>query len=654
MALADTAKLVASLTLDDKMSGGLKRASGNLGQFESRLGKIGGAASRGLGKAAQTIERIGILSAGAIAGGLAASIKLASDLNENINKTTVVFGKASDSVIAFSKTTASSLGLSQNEALGAAAAFGNMFKTTGLAEAEAADMSKTMVELAADMASFNNEDPTDMLDRLRSGLAGEAEPLRRFGVLLSEAAVKEEAYAAGIADRGAKLTEAQKVQARYSLILKQTTVQQGDFARTSKGLANQMRILRASFSNAGATIGTALLPKVTELVNKISAFLASPQAQAGLERFAKRLGETVGRLIDAIRLPKGTDIGRLFETAADYVDRIADVLLRIPWGVVADTFRTVGTFASLALDAFLKMPSWVQTAVITGWGLNKLTGGAVGDIVGELGKGLIKGVLGMNAGVVNINAATVNAAGGIPGAAAGAAGTAGRLGQILRVAVVGSVVVAGLATWLETMEGFAAENQQLKDQGLNAEEIAALRYYTASAADQATMAKRMGEIPDIADYRSAMEKLGQEIVAGQKPTVDALLDATAELKTQSHQGYLTSQAAQNLVDEARKGLQEQRRGEQNEGQRSVETQRRIDTLARVGERTEAAARAGKDQMARVYDAVERARSAINAQDLSVRVNNTVTVKATFSVRDSIRQAQITSRYGQTYGAGNAL
>ena len=52
------------------------------------------------------------------------------------------------------------------------------------------------------------------------------------------------------------------------------------------------------------------------------------------------------------------------------------------------------------------LPPWVQTAVITGWGLNKLTGGALGGIVAELGKGLIKGVLGIKAGAVNITAAT--------------------------------------------------------------------------------------------------------------------------------------------------------------------------------------------------------------------------------------------------------
>ena len=76
----------------------------------------------------------------------------------------------------------------------------------------------------------------------------------------------------------------------------------------------------------------------------------------------------------------------------------------------------LGTAAGFAKDlvtAFLGLPSWVQAAVITGWGLNKVTGGLIGD----LASGLIKGVLGINAGVVNVNG---------PVAGAGAGAGAGR------------------------------------------------------------------------------------------------------------------------------------------------------------------------------------------------------------------------------------
>lgn len=187
-------------------------------------------------------------------------VNAASSQEEAVNKARVVFGKAAESVIAFGDQAAESLGQSKTEAIAAAGAFGNMLITVGLAKDEAAAMSLELVKLASDMASFNDTDPAEMLDKLRSGLSGEAEPLRQFGVLLSEAEVASQAYKDGIAAVGAELTEAEKVQARYSLIMEQTAIQQGDFARTSDSLANQQRQLRASFTDLAAEIGESFVP----------------------------------------------------------------------------------------------------------------------------------------------------------------------------------------------------------------------------------------------------------------------------------------------------------------------------------------------------------------------------------------------------------
>lgn len=199
-----------------------------------------------------------------------ASFKLGSDLNESLSKTGVIFKKSSKEVKRWSKTSAEAMGLSRAEALEGAADFGNMFNTIGLGTKQAAKMSTSMTQLAADMGSLNNEDPSEMLDRLRSGLAGEAEPLRRFGVLLSAAEVKSFAYKNGIAEVGNELTEAEKVQARYGLILEQTKTAQGDFARTSGEAANQTRIFQAKAKDAGAALGQILLPAGTAMIGVVA------------------------------------------------------------------------------------------------------------------------------------------------------------------------------------------------------------------------------------------------------------------------------------------------------------------------------------------------------------------------------------------------
>lgn len=205
--------------------------------------------------------KAGALGAGAAILGIgAASIKAASDQGEALNKSRVIFGQSADDIEAWARTGAEAFGLSTTASLDAAASFGQIVQNAGFAVDKSADMSKALVQLAGDMASFNNTDPSEMLDKLRSGLAGEVEPLRRFGVDLSAATVEQEAFRSGIAKTGEELTAAQKIQARYNLILEDTTKQQGDFARTSDTLPNQLRSLKAEFINIAATLGESLLP----------------------------------------------------------------------------------------------------------------------------------------------------------------------------------------------------------------------------------------------------------------------------------------------------------------------------------------------------------------------------------------------------------
>lgn len=190
---------------------------------------------------------------------LKGAVLAASDLAEALNKSRVIFGDASRAVEAFADT-ADSIGLARSEALAAVSDFGALFTASGLAEGEAAKLSIRMTTLAADIASINNIPIDEALLRLRAGLVGEAEPLRRIQVLINEATVSTKAYELGIAAAGDELTEGQKVQARYALILEQTTKQQGDFARTADDLANAMRKARARLVDAQISLGAGLLP----------------------------------------------------------------------------------------------------------------------------------------------------------------------------------------------------------------------------------------------------------------------------------------------------------------------------------------------------------------------------------------------------------
>lgn len=247
--------------------------------------KVRGAAE-GLGSKMGSVLKVGALAAAGGLGLAAVAAKAfvgdASDLNESMSKVDVVFGKNAKTVKDWAAKASTSMGQSKRQALEAAGTFGNLFDALGLTEDQMLSMSKSTVELATDLASFNNIGVDEALEKLRSGLVGEAEPLRALGVNINEATVKAKAMELGLADVSGELTDAAKVQARYALILEQTKNAQGDFARTSGGLANQQRILSAAFTDLKAGIGMALLPVLTSLTKLLIAEVV-PALQSGVD-----------------------------------------------------------------------------------------------------------------------------------------------------------------------------------------------------------------------------------------------------------------------------------------------------------------------------------------------------------------------------------
>jgi hypothetical protein len=198
-------------------------------------------------------------------------VQSASTLQESISKVQAVFGDSSSAVIKWSDTTAKKLGISKSAALEAAGTYGNLFQAFGLAAPQAQEMSVRLVELAADMASFNNTSVDDAIRALSSGLSGETEPMKKYGSVLSDVRLKQEALDMKLIQTAkGTLPIAVKAQAAYSLILKDTAIQQGDVERTSGGLAFQIKSLGAQFEDVKAKIGTALIPVVTQLTTFIN------------------------------------------------------------------------------------------------------------------------------------------------------------------------------------------------------------------------------------------------------------------------------------------------------------------------------------------------------------------------------------------------
>jgi hypothetical protein len=193
------------------------------------------------------------------------AVGLASDLAEQQGKVDVVFGRSAGAVREWAETTATGIGMSERKALEATGTLGALFSAMHITGDAAADMSIDLVTLAADLGSFYNVAEDDALLALRSGLVGETEPMRRFGVLLNAAAVEAKALELGLAATKGEITEQMKVTARLAIIQEQTTVAQGNFADTSDGLANVTKSVNAQLEDLQANIGERVLPIVRDL-----------------------------------------------------------------------------------------------------------------------------------------------------------------------------------------------------------------------------------------------------------------------------------------------------------------------------------------------------------------------------------------------------
>jgi hypothetical protein len=343
---------------------GLSKLAREAGQADRKVTGLERAAKRtrsALGKVAKgaALGAIGVAAAGAAGavGFLAKGLQDASDLSETLSKSSTVFGKKSaEQVRAWAYDSTKNILMTREAAISGAATLGNLFTAMGVGQKPAADLSLGLVGLASDLASFNNVETDEALLALRSGLLGEAEPLRKFGVQLSASRIEAEALEMGLVKlaKGTKkqkieLTSAQKAQAAYSIIMKDTKVAQGDAARTQDGFANSTRKLRKNIADARAEIGLKLLPTAERLTK-----WANDVAVPGLTKLADEFQNGKGRggeLRDTL-----ADLGRKLQTGyektkqvVDFVIQHRDAFATITAGVVGYKVAMAGAAAASAL-----------------------------------------------------------------------------------------------------------------------------------------------------------------------------------------------------------------------------------------------------------------------------------------------------------------
>lgn len=221
---------------------------------------------REIGKESVRLSRTLGVAGIAITGFFANAVKAAAGVEESENLFTVAMGKMAESTRKWSEETSDALGLNRFALRESVASFNALFVTLGIGEKTAASMSKTFALLAVDLASFFNKNVAQTQLALQAGLVGEAEPLKRLNVLIRESIVQAKALEMGLAAQGQVLTEQQKVAARYALVLEQTSLAQGDLARTMMSTTNVARRLFERIKEGNIELGQILLPNVTRFL----------------------------------------------------------------------------------------------------------------------------------------------------------------------------------------------------------------------------------------------------------------------------------------------------------------------------------------------------------------------------------------------------
>ncbi|KKK65072.1 hypothetical protein LCGC14_2977830, partial [marine sediment metagenome] len=249
-------------TDDAAFTRGIKKAESQTKRLGRIFDDVGRKAQR-IGRQLATFVTLPILAIGV------ASVKTASDIQEMQNLFAVTFGSASDDVEEWASRTAKATKRSRFELMRTAADFAAFLKPLGVAPDAIVPMSTALTALTTDIASFRNQTDPEVFTRLFSGLAGETEAVRRLGIDIGEAAIKQELLNQGFKGTAAEATQGQKAMARFALIMRQTTDAQGDAVRTSASFENQTKALGATITDVRVEIGQRLLPVATRLVQRI-------------------------------------------------------------------------------------------------------------------------------------------------------------------------------------------------------------------------------------------------------------------------------------------------------------------------------------------------------------------------------------------------
>lgn len=283
--MASDTSLLFSIVGRDKTKAAFSSAAGG-------AKKLGGSMKAALGGIGAAVAGVGIAQLGMD------MVNVASDIAESTSKVETLFGKFSDSATDAAEKSAAAMGISKAEYLAAVGNIGAVDRAMGTNQKEASKLANEYVKLSADLGSFNNASSAEVQEALTASIAGEYEQLKKYGIVVNDNTLATEAARIGMKKSGATWDSAQKRQLSYNIIMKSTKAAQGDFARTSGGLANQTKILKAKFTDLKGTLGAKLLPVAVKVAGVLVKLVDNSK---NLAKWLAPVGRMVKVFFNALR-----------------------------------------------------------------------------------------------------------------------------------------------------------------------------------------------------------------------------------------------------------------------------------------------------------------------------------------------------------------
>ncbi len=458
---AETAKMVAELDLKtQKFTKGVQTAIGSVGKLSASVAKsraVAVALGVGLERAAET----GLRAVGnAIGDGLnsLADLETAATANAAAIKQVGLAGKVTAGQIEeWSVQIETAVGSAfDDKAINAAA--GTLIRFGKVTAGNLRPALVVMTDLATKTGDVDSA--ATLLARALADPAKAAGKLARQGIILTKA--QQDQIKAFV--KAGKTAQAQKV------ILDALSATTAGAAKASQGpYKESINQLRDAYEEATKALAVGFLPIITKVRDILTTELAKPETLRNIKAFGTSLASGLSSLIDVAR--------------------------SLPWAAIGDALKIAGTGAKAVLDAFLAMPAWVQTAIVTGWGLNKLTGGALTGaltgFVGNIAKSFLQSI-----GLMKINAAVVQVSGPVAGTPTGAGGATGKvttgLSLLSKVALVGETV--GLVFAVNEVRQSISDASTVQATGL-----------------QSQTAQFIASQPKLADLKTALAGVNQGI-----------------------------------------------------------------------------------------------------------------------------------------------